>query len=143
MEEAMKMEAKRPLMVWVISLFYFLTIGRSLLALYFIYSGAASVSPEHQALLARVTPFEWVLTVLTSIAGMAGSVLLFMRKKAAFPLFLAFFIVGVGMAIWPWFTQAGFAGITWQILLPTVIAKAILAWVCIYIRDLVLSGVLT
>ncbi|HBE88928.1 MAG TPA: hypothetical protein DDW67_07295 [Elusimicrobia bacterium] len=143
MEETITVKAKRPLLVWVISIFYFATITRALLALYFIYSGAAQISPENQALLARVTPFEWGLTVVSSIAGLAGAVLLFRMKKAAFPLFLAFLIVGVGMAVWPWFTQTGFAGVSWQVLLSTFISKGILAAVCMYIWDLAQDGVLT
>jgi hypothetical protein len=143
MEGTTGAKARRPLLVWVISIFYFATIARALLALYFIYSGAVQVSPEQRELLTRVTTLEWAITLIGSAAGLAGAVMLFRLKKAAFPLFLAFLVVGVGLAVWPWFTGAGFEGVSWQVLLSTFISKGILAGACMYIWDLAQDGVLT
>jgi len=134
-------EQKRPVMVWFISGYYFLTTAWALLNIGLIFSGAVKLPEASRALFEQVTALEWFLTAAGSIAGVAGSVSLFRMRKAAFPLFLAFFLLGVALVVLPWFTKDGYS-VALPVLVGTAIAKIILLWVCVYIKDLVTEGVL-
>lgn len=86
---------KRPIWVWVISIFYFVSALWTLFSFYMIYSGALPLPPEQARYFASLTALDYFFTVATACLSIAAVIALFLLRKAAFYLFLA----GLGLDI--------------------------------------------
>ena len=87
--------AKRPKPVWVVFLFYLLSVVYTALSFFLIFSGSIPVTPEQAAYLRNLSVFDWTITTLTAALNLAGAVSIFLLRKIAFPLFAT----SLGLAI--------------------------------------------
>ena len=90
----------RPVWVWVISVVYFLFGVTSLLASYFIQSGAITAPPEYQKYLDTLNASDHTFNVLIAMTNTLGAAALFLLRKAAFPLFLTSLMLNILMTGW-------------------------------------------
>ena len=130
---------ERPKGVWLISGFFFLSAGYSLLSFALVFSGKIVLSDAQKAYFDSLTVFEYVLTVAFGIANLAGAVSLLLLRKVAFTLFLGSFLIAVAMCLWHAISTgwvAAFGG------LGTIIWWGIFGAVLTYIRNLIRAGVL-
>lgn len=77
---------RRPVLVWVVFLWYLVTSGYTLVSFWMIYSGFLPVSPEVAAYLSTQSALDHAGTVVLLLLNLAGAVALVMLRKVAFPL---------------------------------------------------------
>ncbi|MBT5705818.1 hypothetical protein OAH36_05310 [Verrucomicrobia bacterium] len=88
-------KVKRPVLVWVISIFYLISAGFTILSLVLIYSGLIPVNEVQKAYFDGLTPIDHISTVLIGSLNLLGAVFLFILRKHAFHFFLAGFVAGL------------------------------------------------
>lgn len=82
---------KRPILVWVIFLFYLISSIQVIVGLFFITAGGVEMTPESQAYLATFTVWDRVIGYLNAGVTLVGVSLLFaLRRQAVNVLALAF-----------------------------------------------------
>ena len=85
----MSEQRRRPVGVWVISLFYLFSVGYSLLAFYLVFSGKAHPNRAQEAYFASLGPVDWTVVALILACNVGGALSLFLLRKQAAQLFLA------------------------------------------------------
>ena len=136
-------KTKRPAWVWVISVFYFISAGFTLLSFSVIGSGDAQLNSAQQAYFDSLTAVDYVVTITMGSANLLGAVLLFLLKKPAFYLFVGTFCAGILVAVWETITTNWVAAISPGGLVGAAIGWAISLAVCMYCWRLIQRGVLT
>jgi len=91
---------KRPKLVWVISIFYILSAGWTILSFALIYSGAISISVAQKAYFDSQNIFDNTLTLVMGSINILGAILLFLLRRHAFHCFLTAFSIGVLMGVY-------------------------------------------
>ncbi len=133
---------KRPIWVWVISIFYLLSAGYTLLSFYLIHTGAIPLKPVQQAYFDNLSTLDYTITILIGAANFLGAIALFLLRKQAFYLFLSALCAGMLLTILHsigkgWIAAVGGPGLI-GMLLGWGIAVAVIA----YSRRLINRGLL-
>lgn len=82
---------RRPILVWVIFLFYLVSCVLIIVQMFFIAAGGVGTTPEQQAYLARFSVFDRVIGYVNAAVTLVGvTMLLGMRRMAVTVLALAF-----------------------------------------------------
>jgi len=95
--------AERPVMVWVISLFYFVCTPFSLLMLALIplmLSGAFPIPEAQRDYFESQTWFDYALSGVALIVNLAAAILLFMLRRPALYFFVGTFVFGLLMVVY-------------------------------------------
>ena len=88
---------KRPALVWVISIFYFISAGWVILSFALVYSGSIPLNEAQREYFQSQTIFDHGSTLLIGVSNLVGAVLLLALKRPAFHLFASAF--GIGLAV--------------------------------------------
>jgi hypothetical protein len=86
--------AKRPILVWVVFLYYLVTIVPGAGGLLVVWR-AASYSAQARAAIDSITTLGWILLGLTMALKLGGAIALLRLRCIAFPLFAG----GIGLTI--------------------------------------------
>ena len=134
---------KRPIWIWVISIFYFLSAGYTLLSFYLIYTGTITLTPAMQAYFDSLSTFDYSITILTGTANFFGAITLFLLRKQAFYLFSGALCAGILLTISHtickgWATAIGGSG-----LIGMLISWGIALAVITYSKKLIKRGLIT
>jgi hypothetical protein len=134
--------AKRPALVWVISIFYFLSAGWTTLSLALVLSGGIPLTSAQQQYFSSLTAFDHASTLVVGISNLAGAVLLLLLRRPAYRFFAGAFALGLLLTLRQvlagnWLGAIGGAG-----LIGAAIGLAISVAVILYARGLVKQGVL-
>ncbi|MFA6029145.1 MAG: hypothetical protein WC969_04740 [Elusimicrobiota bacterium] len=121
---------------------FLVTGGWTILRLGLILSGAVTLTPQLKALFERVTALEYAVILGVAGAKVAGAVLLFFMRRAAFWTFLAVFLFGLTMVFWHGLVDGAFAAADARTLLNVAASQAMFAGICGYLGYLVKKGVL-
>ena len=82
---------KRPVLVWIIFLFYLISCVQVIVAMFFVAAGGVEMAPEQQAYLAKFTVMDRVIGYANAGITLVGVTLLFsLRRQAVNVLGLAF-----------------------------------------------------
>uniref|UniRef100_I2Q362 Uncharacterized protein n=1 Tax=Desulfovibrio sp. U5L TaxID=596152 RepID=I2Q362_9BACT len=82
---------KRPILVWVIFLFYLVSSIQVIVGLFFVTAGGVEMTPEGQAYLAKFTVMDRVIGYVNAGLTLVGvTLLLAQRRQAVNVLALAF-----------------------------------------------------
>ena len=82
---------RRPLLVWVIFVFYLISSIQVIVGMFYIAAGGVGMSPEQQALLSQFTVFDRVIGYVNAAITLLGVTLLFvLRRQAVSVLAVAF-----------------------------------------------------
>ena len=82
---------KRPVLVWIIFIFYLISSVQVIVAMFFVAAGGVDMAPEQQAYLAKFTVMDRVIGYVNAGLSLVGVSLLFsLRKQAVNVLALAF-----------------------------------------------------
>lgn len=84
---------KRPILVWIIFLFYLISSIQVIMGMFFIAAGGVDMSPEQQALLAQFTVFDRIIGYVNAAVTLIGVTLLFVLRRQAIP------VLGVAFAL--------------------------------------------
>lgn len=84
-------QRKRPVLVWIIFLFYLISCVQVIVAMFFVAAGGVEMAPEQQAYLAKFTVMDRVIGYANAGLTLIGVTLLFsLRRQAVNVLALAF-----------------------------------------------------
>ncbi|MEX3917878.1 hypothetical protein AB4Y43_16800 [Paraburkholderia sp. BR10872] len=83
-------KTKRPILVWVVFLYYLVTILPAAGALLLVWH-SAPFSAKARIALESMTTLAWALVGLTFALELGGAVALFKLRRIAFPLFVGAF----------------------------------------------------
>lgn len=91
MTDAQTPKRKRPILVWVIFLFYLISSIQIIMGLFFVAAGGVNLTPEQQAFLAKFTVWDRVIGYVNAALTLVGvTLLLGLRKQAVNVLAVAF-----------------------------------------------------
>lgn len=133
---------KRPVWVWIFSIYLFPSAAWTLLSFYLINTGAIPLSPAQEAYFDSLTTTDYTLAVAIGVANLIGAVALFLLRKAALYFFLAALGANLISGAWHGATKgwaealggSGLAGVLFSYVLMTA--------VCIYAWKLAKRGTL-
>jgi len=84
-------ETRRPILVWIIFLFYLISSIQVIVGMFFIAAGGVDMAPAQQALMAQFTVFDRVIGYVNAAVTIIGVSLLFaLRREAVSVLAMAF-----------------------------------------------------
>jgi hypothetical protein len=134
---------RRPIGVWVVSAFYLLSAGWTLLSLGLIYNGMISINPAQQAYFASLTSIDWVLTLTIGVAGFTAAVFLFLLRRVAVTLFSVALVLNLGLTAFQMIRTNFIEAIGGPGLVGAFLGWLILIAVIVYARGLGRRGVLS
>ena len=76
-------QRKRPILVWIIFLFYLISSVQVIVAMFFISAGGVDMAPEQQAYLAKFSVMDRVIGYVNAGLTLIGVSMLFSLKKQA------------------------------------------------------------
>jgi hypothetical protein len=131
---------KRPVLVWIICIFYLIATFFTALSLFLVISGRVPASPEQASFFSNLKPIDYLLSVTIMFLNICGVIALFGLRKEALYLFLA--SLGVNIA-----SYASLFTTTNAETLSANIGSILFGWllagaVCFYTWRLKTSGVL-
>jgi hypothetical protein len=142
MTNAIQQPSRRPVWIWVISVFYLLSAGYTLLSFAWIHSGAVKLNAAQEAYFASLTSVDWFFTLSIGVIGIAGAISLFLLRRLSVTLFSISLALNLAFTAFHmmrtnWIEALGGAG-----LFGILIGWVILVAVILYARHLMKRGVL-
>ena len=139
---AQRASRRRPVWVWVISAFYLLSTGWTLLSFVLISSGAIQLNPAQEAYFASLTSVDWFFALSIGIIGLTGAIALFLLRRLAVVLFSLALALNLLLTAFQtmrtnWTEALGGSG-----LFGVLLGWGILVVVILYTRGLAKKGVL-
>ncbi|MCB9768401.1 MAG: hypothetical protein H6752_09415 [Candidatus Omnitrophica bacterium] len=142
MEESVSNRRKRPFWVWVISIFFLISVGWTFSSFYLVLSGAVPLNPEQEEYFTNLSAFDYTSTLGLGVLNLLGAVSLFLLHRAAFYFFAFAFGVNVLLTIWHAVAKGWLAVVGGPGLVGMVLGLGILFAVCVYSWRLLQSGIL-
>ena len=145
MNNSQVVKNKRPVWVWIFSIFFFISAVYTLLSLYLLHSGFVPITEENRLYIhfKGWNTLDYLFSYLLVLLYGSGSVTLFLLRKIAFPLFLSSFIANTLLTIDHILTQNLLTALGSSV----AISMYFISWipimaVCFYSRRLSKAGVL-
>ncbi len=88
-------QRKRPILVWVIFLFYLISSVQIIVAMFFIAAGGVDMAPEQMAYLAKFTVLDRVIGYINAAVTLVGVTLLLALRKLAVTVLAAAFALNL------------------------------------------------
>lgn len=132
----------RPLGVWVISIFYLLSIGSTLLSLAAVLTGVIEITPAQRLYFASLGPVDYLGNSLALLISAWAVIEFFLLRKAAVRAFLVALVMNMGLTAFHlietnWSEAAGGSGVL-MVMLSWAVSIAVL----LYAKSLDRRGVL-
>ena len=134
---------RRPIGVWVVSAFYVLSAGWTLLSFALIFGGVIKMTAAQEAYFASLTGVDWFFSLAIGVIGFTAAVFLFLLRRIAAVLFSVALALNLAFTAFQtmrtnWITAIGPAG-----LVGALLGWLILVAVIVYARRLTKRGVLS
>ena len=97
MEPALR---KRPKLAWVISIYYILSAGITILSFVLISTGAIQINEITKAYYDSQNIFDHTLTITIGFLNILGATFLFLLRRYAYHCFLTAFAFGIVMYVY-------------------------------------------
>jgi len=133
---------KRPGLVWVISIFYVIAFGWSLLSVILIYTGIIPTNQAQQAYFDSIGTGGILFSIFITILNMTAAVMLFLMKRHAFYFFLGGFFLSVMITVRDIISNNLIEAMGVLGLIPIFISWAFIIAIILYTRKLIKRGVL-
>ncbi len=128
---------RRPKLVWVITVFYFISAGWTLLSFALIYSGITPLNAAQVVYFKSQTIFDIFFTIVIGALNFMGAIFLFFLRRTAFHLFLSAFILSILMVVYHILSKDWLAAIGGPGLIGIIIGWTISVAVILYTRKLI------
>lgn len=129
--------------IWIISIFYLLSTGWTLLSFYLIFSGAIQITAAQEAYFRSLSSVDHIVTLVIGLTNFAGAISLFLLRRIAFYLFTTALAVSILLSIWHTFAKGWIQALSVSGLVGGIIGFGISAAVCFYAWKLTKRGILT
>jgi len=129
-------------LVWVISIFYFISAGFTILSLALIYSGLAPLRDEQRQYFQSLTAFDHTMTVLIAALNLCGAVFLILLKRPAYRLFRAAFGIAVLVTFYQIIAKHWLSAVEGPGLIGIALGWGVNVAVILYSKRLIVRGVL-
>jgi putative exporter of polyketide antibiotics len=133
---------KRPTLVWVISVFYMLITGFTIISFLLVFGGAIPLTDAQKASFDSLHVFDFLLSLALASLHVVGTLFLFLLRRLAYHCFLAAFCIGLINAIFQNSFQNWLGGFAASELVGTVIAWLIGIAIIFYSKNLIKKGIL-
>ncbi len=133
---------RRPVWVWVICIYIFLSVGFYILSFALTLSGAVPLTPAQQAYFPGLGVVNYGSIIGLALLNLTAMAFLFVLRKIAVTLFGASLLLNVGFTLVHAATTTWEQAIGWSGLVGVLIGWGILAAVFLYARHLRQTGVL-
>lgn len=96
----METQHKRPIWIWVITLYFAISIPLTLYSFYSALTGAVALAPAQAAYFSAMTKLDYFITAVTFLCMACGAISLFLMKRIALNFFILSLICNIGLALW-------------------------------------------
>lgn len=132
-------QPKRPKWVWIIVVWYFVSLLVTLVSLYLIYKGAVPLSDDDKSYYKNLGLLDHLVTAIVTVTNGAGALYLFRLRKEALVCFSNALLLSIAWGFWSIFHE--------HLLRVVPLPSLILGWVirllvCRYVSRLIDKGVL-
>jgi hypothetical protein len=135
-------ERRRPVMVWVIGIYYLFSCAFSMLSLYLVWSGKFTLNPAQAAYLGKLSLLDHAVTIGLEMCAIAGAIALLALRKVAPVLLTINLGVSTATTVWHIATKGWAGAIGGAGLVGTAVGIGILVAVCVYTWGLRRNGTL-
>jgi hypothetical protein len=143
MTNGAQQSSRRPVGVWVISVFYLLSAGWTLLSFALIFSGAIKVNVAQEAYFASLTSVDWFFSLSIGVIGLAGAISLFLLRRLAVVLFSVALVLNLAQTAYLTMRTNWIDALPQGSLFGVFLGWLILVAVILYARSLTKRGVLS
>jgi hypothetical protein len=133
---------KRTVWIWIISIYYVLSVGLILFVYYLHFTNRLSLVLEMEMFMDDLSKWDIALNLLISFLHLCGVIALFFLHRIAFRLFLAAIVASVLQSIWMEATKGWIQNWVMAGFLSTIMGYCISVAICLYSWRLVKRGVL-
>ena len=133
---------KRTVWIWIISIYYVLSVGWILFVYYLHFTNRLSLVLEMEMFMDDLSKWDIALSLLISFLNLCGVIALFFLHRIAFRLFLAAIVASVLQSIWMEATKGWIQNWVMAGFLSTIIGYCIAVAICLYSWKLVKKGIL-
>lgn len=91
---------KRPIGVWIITVYFAITVPFILYSLYLVLSGRAPMNDAQAVYVSNIDPLDITATVMIGVSNVIGAVSLFKLRKAALTFFGVSLAINIALTIW-------------------------------------------
>jgi len=91
---------KRPIWIWVITVYLALSSAFTAFSFFAVFSGKVPVAPARQAYFTALTPLDYAVTAVIFTCMVCGAASLFLLRKIALKFFLASLACNAGLTLW-------------------------------------------
>jgi hypothetical protein len=134
--------AKRPVWVWLISTFFFISACWTLLSFYLINFEIITVPIETKQYLNSFTFQDYFITIVIGLINLVAAIYLLLLKKISFYLFSSSLIINILFIILHAINKEFLKALSNSGSIGAIIGYIILIGVCLYSRKLMKSNVL-
>ena len=141
----MAANVRRPIGVWVISGFYLLSVGWTLLSMALVLGGAIELNEAQRTYFESLTALDWGWSISIGLLGGAASVALLLLRRVAVRLFGIVFVLNIGQHLYQllWRSYTSVARATPGAPAGMIIGLVILLVIVRYAWNLERKGILT
>jgi len=136
-------KVKRPISVWVISIFYTLSFGFSLISVLLTLTGIIPINQAQQNYYASLGVVDYITTIIITILGLSATITLFMLRRIAVTLFGMMLCIDIVLTVIQIFGTNYLAAIGGPGFVGTIISYIILFFIFIYSKNLAKKHILT
>jgi hypothetical protein len=134
---------KRPVLVWIISIYFIFSLLFTLLSFIIIFSGIIPLQPAQKAYFENLTIFDHTYTILIMLANLIGAITLFLLRKFAFYFFTFALLLNILSTIYNILSKGWVEAIGGVGLIGSIIGLGIIVAICFYSWLLCRKGILT
>jgi hypothetical protein len=143
MDEQDVSKQKRPILVWIICIYVFISVPLGLFGIYRVYSHLADFPPEMVSYYQHLTVFDHSLTVLNAFLFLVASICLFRLKRVALNLYLTVLVLNIMLSAWSVFVKGFLQAVGSTIGYVSLLTGwCILLAICGYVWKLIKKGII-
>ena len=133
----------KPIGVWIVSAFYVLSAGNTLLSFALLFGGVIKITAAEEAYFTSLTGVDWFFSLAIGVISMSAAVCLFLLRRVAVALFSVALVLNLALSAFHvmrtnWIEVLGGAG-----LVGVLGGWLVLVAVIVYARRLAKRGLLS
>ena len=134
---------RRPVLVWVVFLWFVFSAGYTLLSFALIFSGRVPLSDQASRYLSSLSPLDYAVTILALLLNVVGAVALLLLRRSAPYLFSAALLLNIASVVLHALTKGLVTALGAGGPVGLILGYGISALVCLYAWRLYARGILT